>query len=206
MVAEELDERPWLLHRSYKPSRWRITEYQRRLLLEQYDGRSETIDALMRHFSGVPRWRVKKWAAEMGLSNQKAPPWTPEELDYLTEHLGVMRVQKIAKHLGRTTTAVFVKSKRLGISRRLSEGYTMRGLCEGLGVDHHKVEKWLEHGWLRGTRLGTARSEWQGDVWHFTDRAVYELVRDHPAEIDPRRVEWHWLVDIMTSHGGRIMA
>jgi hypothetical protein len=207
MVAEELEERPWLLHRSYKPPKWRLSDFQRRLLLERYDGRTETIDALMRHFPDVPRWRVKRWAGELGLSYKKAPPWTPEELDYLREHLGTLRVKAIAKHLGRTVTAVQVMSKRLHISQRLSEGYTMRGVCEGLGVDHHKVERWLEHGWLRGRRIGTERTKTHlGDIWQFTDRNVYELVRDHPSEIDPRRVEWLWLVDILTSHGGRVMA
>ena len=192
---------PWMLHRSYKPPKWTLSDFQRRMLLERYDGRTETTDDLMQYFPNTPRWRVKRWASEMGLSYKKAPPWSPDELDYLTEHLGVVRAEQIAKHLGRTVTAVQVRAKRLHISYRLSEGYSMRGLCEGLGVDHHKVEKWLAQGWLRGTRLGTARSDWQGDIWHFTDRNIYELVRSHPAEIDPRRVEWLWLVDILISRG-----
>jgi hypothetical protein len=38
-------------------------------------------------------------------------------------------------------------------------------------------------------------------MWRFTDRAIFELVRDHPNAIDPRRVAWLWLVDILISHG-----
>lgn len=208
MVAEILERqpydetRPWLLQASCKPLKYHLNDYQRNILLERYDACRGNISSLMRHFPGVPRWRVRKWAAEMGLARVKEPRWSADDLAFLKDSLGVLTVKQIAKRLGRTETAVKVKAKRLHISVRLSDGYTLRGLCEGLGVDHHKVERWVDRGWLRGRRIGTDRTKTQlGDIWQFTDRNIYELVRDHPGEIDPRRVEWLWLVDILISHG-----
>lgn len=43
--------------------------------------------------------------------------------------------------------------------------------------------------------------EGQHNPWRFSDRAIYELVRDHPGEIDPRRADWLWLVGILVSRG-----
>ncbi len=197
---------PWVLQEPKKPRKWQLTDFQRKILLERYDGRKATIDELMRYFPGVPRWRVKHWAGELGLARRKEPNWTADDVAYLEQQLGHRRVEAIAKHLGRTVTAVKLKSKRLGINQT-SEGYTMRGLCLGLGVDHHKVEKWLAAGWLRGARRHTERTVMQGgDTWYFSDQAIYELVRNHPNEIDPRRVEWIWLVDILTDPHRKVAA
>lgn len=178
--------------------KWTLDAPQRRLLIARYDGRTETIDALAQRLQ-VPRYVVRKWGRQLGLARQKEPRWTDAELTYLEQALGRVGVVKIAAHLGRTPTAVRLKAKRLGL-RQSDDGYTLRGLCAGLGCDHHKVAKWLEAGWLKGTRRQTERTEAQGgDMWRFSDAAVRDLVRLHPLEIDPRRAEWVWLVDLLTS-------
>ncbi len=190
------------------PQRYVLDEPGRQLLLARYDGRSETIDDLARRF-GVPRWRIRRWAAELGLARQKEPRWTEDDLHYLEAHLARVGVRELARHLGRTETAVRLKAKRLGTAKG-DDGYTMRGLCEGLGVDHHKAERWLAAGWLRGTRRQTERTPQQGgDMWLFTDAAIRALVKHHPGEVDPRRVDWIWLIDVLLggdfgtgTHGG----
>jgi hypothetical protein len=173
--------------------KYTLTESWKRLLLERYDGRPETIDALMEFFPGIPRWRVKRWAGELGLSRQKEPPWTPEKVSYLQAHQHRVAMRSIAKHLGRTLVAVRLKAKRLEL-RKSDEGYTLSALCLGLGTNHHKVERWLTRGWIKGSRRHTDRTR---DMWFFTDQAIRQLVRKHPNEIDPRRVDWIWLVDVL---------
>lgn len=197
------EERPWLLHRSYRPLKYVLSDYQRHLLLEQYDGRTETIDRLMRHFPNVPRWRVGRWAQELGIHRGDRKPWNETELTTLRSLLGVLPSKEIARRMGRTVASVEVRAKRLGISLRCSEGYTMRELSEGLGADHHKIEQWIARGWLReGIRISRTEQSGPHNPWRFRERAIYELVRDHPSEIDPRRVDWLWLVSILTSRGG----
>ena len=134
----------------------------------------------------------------MGLANQKEPPWSEEEVQYLEKYLHRMSLADIAKRLGRTKVAVQLKAKRLGLNKCHQEGYTMRGLCLGLGCDHHKVEKWLAKGWINGTRRKTERKAVQGgDVWLFTNSAIRKLVRYHPEEIDLRRVDKYWFLDVI---------
>lgn len=186
-------------HRGGRRQRYWLTPNSRTLILARYDGRSETIDELVRRL-GVPRWRVRRWAYELGLCrpNSKQPDWTDGDLGYLEAMIGRMSIKAIAKKLGRTETAVMVKAKRLGV-RKSGDGYTLRALCEGLGCDHHKVQRWIAAGWLRGSRRQSERVEAQGgDMWYFTALAIRQLVRDHPLEVDPRRVDWVWLVDILS--------
>lgn len=172
-----------------------LDEPGRHLIRAKYDGRTETIDELADRLH-VPRWVVMRWARDMGLTRRKEPMWTQEETNYIERYIHKASIAAIAKHLGRTQTAVQSKAKRIGINKH-QEGYTMTGLCQGLGCDEKTIKKWIERGWLRGQRRKTERTEGQGDIWYFSDTAIRELVRKHPEEIDPRRAIWLWLVDVL---------
>lgn len=172
-----------------------LDEPGRRLIRAKYDGRTETIDELVERLK-VPRRVVMRWARDLGLTRRKEPPWTPEDEDYVQRYLHKTSITAIARHLGRTQAAVKSKAQRLGASKS-AEGYTMNGLCLGLGCDEKTVKKWIARGWLRGQRRKTERTEGQGDIWYFSDAAIRELVRRHPEEIDPRRADWLWLVDVL---------
>lgn len=200
LIEEAVGVRRTGSHRGGRRQLYWLAPNTRALILARYDGRTETIDDLTRRL-GVPRWRVKRWAYELGLGrlNPKQPNWTEDEVQYLERVMARMSIRRIAKALGRTETAVLLKAKRLGL-RKSGEGYTLRGLCEGLGCDHHKVHQWVAAGWLRGTRRHSERTEANGgDMWLFTALAIRQLVRDHPLEVDPRHVDWVWLVDILTN-------
>lgn len=188
-------------HKGGIPQKWVLDAPGRQLILARYDGRTATIDELARRL-GVPRYVVKRWGRELGLARQKEARWTPDEDSYLEEHLHRLSLAAIATHLGRTKNAVTLRAQRhLGISKGY-EGYTLCGLCAALGCDHHKVERWLRAGWLRGTRRQSERTPQQGgDMWLFTDGAVRAFVREHPQEVDPRRADWVWLVDVLTGQG-----
>lgn len=187
-------------HRGGRQQLHVLDEPGRRLILAKYDGKTETIDELCRQLC-VPRWKVKYWACDLGLTRQKEPRWTEEEIAYLERNLHTQSLGKIAKHLGRTKVAVRLKAKRLGVNKIYQEGYTMKGLCVGLGCDHHKVERWIANGWLKGRRRESERTH--SDFWYFTDTDIRALIASHPLEIDPRRADWLWLVDILLSGNGQ---
>jgi hypothetical protein len=70
-------------------------------------------------------------------------------------------------------------------------------------VDAHKITYWINRKMLVATRRGTARSESQGgDTYWITHRAVREFVLRYPDEIDLRKVEKWWFLDLVTA--GRI--
>lgn len=187
------------IHRGGVRQKYVLDDVGRRLLLEQYNGRTETIDHLMEsHFTplGIPRDKVKTWACQLGLARKKEPRWTTKDLNYVERNLHKKSLGAIAKHLHRTKTAVTIKAKKLGVAKS-HEGYTMRGLMVGLGMtNHHRVLFWLEQGWLKGSRRKTERPA-ERDIWYFSDRAIRDFVRSHPEEVDPRRADWLWLVDVL---------
>jgi len=181
-----------------------LSEQQKFFLLELYDGTTERIEMLARHhlFHGVPRWKMRQWAVELGLARSRDPRWTKEDENYLERNLHRESVQDIADHLGRTDTAVKLKAKRLGVNKCDQEGYTQRGLCAGLGCNHRKIKRWISNGWLKGSRRQTERAV--DDTWYFSDFAIYQFIKEHPEEIDPRRADWLWLVDIMAGGVGEL--
>ncbi len=183
------------------------------LLRRMYDptvrGRSREIAARLK----VPRWVVNRRAAALGLSRPKDRPWSTEDEAYIEANLHHASVKTLARKLGRSPTAVRLKAKRLGL-RKYDEGYTACSLAEALGVDPHWVLARIRSGRLRASHRHAERTAQQGgDSWLITDEAVVTLLRDHPYDIDLRKVDSLWFMDLIapllgrpTSHGRRAEA
>lgn len=203
MPLEKVGARRTGIHAGGRRQKYVLDERGRRLILEKYDGTSAAIDELMRYFPGYPRYIIRKWASQLGLARQKEPYWTEEDEAYLERNLHRKSLGDIARYLGRTKTAVRLKAKRLGVNKT-QEGYTMRGLLMGLGMtSHHRVHYWIEKGWIKATRRQSERSE-NVDIWLFTDGAIRDFIKNHPQEVDPRRADWLWLVDILVGGLGSL--
>jgi len=169
------------------------TAEQDELIRKRYDSRTETITDLARIFS-VPRWAVRRRAGMLGVSRVKELPWSSEEVAFLEANYSKKSVFWISKKLHRSVTAILMKKRRLGL-RKTDDGYTLRMVCEGFGVDHHKVGRWIKQGWLKPRGRGVDRP--QGDYRFFTDEALRRFVRKHPDQIDLRRVEKLWFIDLL---------
>ena len=121
-------------------------EYDAYLKAHYFGGLNRRFQVLNRmvRLTGLPRWYIKRQAARLGLTmKMDRRPWTQVELG-LVEHLvGRVSAATIAKRLRRPESSVVNKIKRLGTSRRVREGYTMRDLEECLGEDHHKISVWI---------------------------------------------------------------
>lgn len=162
-----------------------------------YDGTTDRIDQIVRTLGEkYPRWHIRKIAAGMGLARCKEPHWTEREMEYLHENYpkhGYVALRNGLRRINggvtRSRTAIVLKAKRIRINKR-SDGFTMRMVEDMLGADHHKIEKWVERGWLRDGRKGTERTAAQGgDMRHFEAKDLREFVIRHWEEIDLRRVE-----------------
>ena len=197
MPLEQVGAKRTGVHTGGIKQKYVLNDHGRQMLVNTYDGTSECITLLAQRI-GVPRWTVKRWASDLGLARQKEPFWTEQDEEYLKKNLHRSSLGDIAKHLHRTKVAVRLKAKRLGVNKTAQEGYTMRGLCMALGCNHHKVKQWIDCGWLKGRRRKTERVDGQGgDVWLFVDRNIREFVIAHPNEIDQRRIDWLWMVDLL---------
>lgn len=191
-LPRPIKARNWKAGQPRYARRWPRTEWHDRILQERYDSQTGTISDLQRQF-GIPRFMVTHWAAQLGLTRLKEPPWTPEEMAYLESNIHHAAVITIAHRLHRSVCAVKLKAKRLGLTKS-GEGYTLRQVCEGLGEDHHKVTRWVEVGALKASRRHTLREH---DMWLFTDENLRTFIRRCPMEINLRRVDQLWFMGLL---------
>lgn len=179
------------------PQKYTLDDPGRRLILALYDSSSERIDELQRRL-GVPRGIVQKWAFELGVTRHMERGWTPEQVEYLRQHFRKDKAVDIAKHLGHTVSSVRYKANRLGLSQTRDDCYTLTALCEGLGRSHKQAKRWADQGWIKGERRANSTSN---DPWTFTAKNIHDFIIAHPEEIDLRRVDKFWFIDILA--GGR---
>ncbi|MGV3518191.1 hypothetical protein [Luteitalea sp.] len=148
----------------------------------------------------VPGWRVKRWAAELGLAviTPKSPDWTPTEVAFLEEHIGARTVGWIAKRLGRTATAVAVKSKRLAIDRReCRDWYTVTALALAMGVDSHVVTRWIRSGLLQAATVGQQREDGRPAMFSITVPAIRRFLQQHPTAYRLAKVDQVWFLGLV---------
>ncbi len=143
----------------------------------------------------VPSTRARR--LKLGLKHRagcKGPDWTQEELDYIREVWGDKTVPQIAKHLGRSVTAVKVKTARLGYIGQKWSGEMMsaRKVSELLGVDVHTVcDFWIPKYGLKAKRRQLGVTKKTTTIIMFED--LLRWVEAHQDLWDSRRVEMYAL-------------
>ena len=152
---------------------------------------------------GMPHWALKKRARELGLARTKESPWSEPELAILTRYAWMsderIRLKLKAAGYSRTVTAIHLKLKR---SRFKHDGgfYSANGLAQALGIDSHAVTRWIKGGHLKAKFRGTARTEQQnGDIYLIHEKDVRRFILEHPTDIDLRKVDQLWFLDLITN-------
>ena len=181
------------------------TDDERDIVRRDYDGTNKTaylIAIRLSYITGdkITFYAVKGQAAKMGIMQDKSPDWTDSEIKILTEMIYQYSPIAIAKRLHRSLNAVVVKSKRLGLKRRFRDGwYTKKEVCEILGVDHHKVQKWIDSGDLKAQwHTGVKPTQNGGACWHIGDWALRDFIIKHSFELIGRNVDLFQIVEILT--------
>lgn len=184
---------------------------------------TEAIDQLLQHrFSACtdfhmlqalavecsrPAWWLKRRAAALGLEygSRKTPEWNAAEEAVLAEHchlsLSTLRRKLSAVGPGRTEAAIKVRVKKLALSRVNADVYSAAEAARLLGVDSNAVRRWIRVGALRATRTPDSPSA----EAHFkiTRRALREWIAAHPVDVDLRRVDKYWFIDLAFSKGDK---
>jgi hypothetical protein len=186
---------------------WR-SEFDDMLKAQYYGGLNHRFQVLNRmiRITGLPRWYIKRQAARLGLTmKMDRKPWTLAELDVLEKLIGRVSSAAIAKRLHRPESSVVNKLKRLGNSRRVREGYTMRDLEQCLGEDHHKIWAWIHSGWLRDRLQGTQRHGRNGnDIHRIQEKDILRFLQSHPQEINLGKVDQTWFLDLVLLRGREV--
>jgi hypothetical protein len=142
----------------------------------------------------------------LGLNHANAPnPWTPREMDLLEKLVSRVSSATIAKRLRRPESSVVNKLKRMGTSRRVRDGYTMRELELCLGEDHHKIAGWIKNGWLEDRLQGTCRHNENGnDVHRIREKDIFNFMRNYPQEINLGKADQTWFLDLVLLRGREV--
>jgi hypothetical protein len=152
---------------------------------------------------GIPHWALKKRARELGLARTKELPWSDPEVAILSRYAWMsderIRLKLKAAGYARTVTAVHLKLKRMKFKH---DGgfYSAYSLAQALGIDPHAVSRWIKSGHLKAKFRGTARTPQQnGDSYLIQEKDVRRFILEHPTDIDLRKVDQLWFLDVLTN-------
>lgn len=151
---------------------------------------------------GITKWQLNHQAALLGLlkaTDHRRRVWTIMDDQSLQEWAPRVAVKGLAMKLHRSMTAVVVRMKRLGISRRVRDGwYTKMEACELLGVDHHWLQRRIDLGVLKATYHHGERPEAGGmRQWHIEEAALRTFVRTYPQELNGRNVDMLGIIELL---------
>lgn len=169
-------------------------------------GRNEIND--LARIIGLPRWKVSRYAISQGwiARTNKEPDWTEKELEILerSAHRSPDVIQRHLKRAGfaRSVTGIVLKRKRMRYLMNL-EGQSARALAACFGIDEHTVTRWINRGQLRAMKRGLHRTPQQGgDIYLIKDDWVRAFILENVAEVDLRKVDKYWFVDMIAGRLG----
>ena len=150
----------------------------------------------------IPHWALRKRARELGLARIKERPWSEPELTILERYAWMsderIRLKLKAAGYSRSATGIHLKLRRMQFKHDPSF-YSAHGLAQALGIDSHAVTRWIKCGHLKAKLRGTKRTERQGgDIYLIREKDVRRFILEHPTEIDLRKTDGLWLLDVIT--------
>lgn len=147
---------------------------------------------------------------QLGIAKRTGRPWWHTDNDEkLRELIPRYAVVTVARMLGVSISSVINRAKRLGLSRLNRYGwYTKRDVCEILGVDHKRIQSFMDSGALVATyHHGHQPSKNGSGSWHITRESLKRLIRTYPEEFNGRNVDLIQIVKILTgtlNHSARL--
>jgi|SRR5271157_236061 len=93
--------------------------------------------------------RAKKSGEAAPARRPVSRPWTPTDDDRLLNLAGYEPVKRIAQRMGRSIRAVRFRIAALGMSARVTDGWSLRTLMATLRVRHSRVRRLIGSGVLR---------------------------------------------------------
>lgn len=175
------------------------TDEERQIVRRDYKGTNQSTQQIANNV-GVTFNAVKGQVQKMGISfHPDRKPWMPEEEERLTELITQYPPYLVAKKMKRGINSIIVKIKRMGLSRRVRDGwYTKQEVCEILGVDHHWVQARIDIGALRASWHNDVKPQQSGGAcWHILEGDLRIFIRKYPHELHGRNVDIIQIVEIL---------
>ena len=143
------------------------------------------------------RFRQPPPERQRGRGKGTAHAWTPEDDEILAAWWGVWPDAAVAARLGRTVNACKIRAtRRLGLARK-DQFYTARQVAKILGVDDHRVSRWIAEGVLCGHQSVVSAGSTR--MWAIDEPALVAFLRAYPWRYDRTRIEpgsyWRRIAD-----------
>lgn len=180
-----------------RPHNWTDTELE--IVRRDYRGTRASAINLASRLS-VTYWQVHYILEGMGLNHRwNERYWTAKEDKYLKNNYDRLSEKQLHRHLKRSKNSIHVRTTRLGLSRRNRDGwYTMKEVCEILGVDHHKVSRWIEQDILKASYHHGQKPQKSGSgYWHIDRADLAAFIRRYPQELIGKNVDLIQIVEIL---------
>ncbi len=179
------------------------TEDEKEIVRRDYRGTNASAQ-MIAVMLGVSFNGVKGQVQKLGVAkNTDRKRWSLEEEEQLRELITVYPTQKIARIMKRSINSVSVRAKRLGLSRRLRDGwFTKKEVCEILGVGHKWLQKRIDSGALKAKphKQGSIPQKGGGAMWEIKAMDLREFIIKHPMELQGRNVDMVLVVDLLQTN------
>ena len=146
---------------------------------------------------------IKHRACELGLRKmtRRGPNWSAAE-DALLESLegkAVSVIYRTFRRAGFNRTQAGIQSHlyELGLSTNDPDTLTASGVAQVLGVDMHAVLRWIRTGALTAKRYHQTHQDTEPRAWRIKRGALRNFIRDHPTEVDLRKVNQLLFLELM---------
>lgn len=160
-----------------------LSETQLRAIAAVYDGKTETIERLVKRF-GVKRHNILAAAKRGGYKTaRKRNRWTADKDRFLTENWGRKGIDEIARRVGATVIACRLRAKRLKVSSRNIDDPTVHDLEHLTKLDHRQWRFYRDMGWL--VAWEQPRDE-ATPIVRVTIEELHRLLRRKPEILDYR--------------------
>jgi len=181
------------------------TDEERDIVRREYNGtnqKSQQIADKLSYLTGdkVTLFAVKGQAAKMGIMQDKSPDWTEKELEQISELVHQYSIPQVAKRLHRSPNAVKIKATRLKLGLRARDGwFTKKEVCEMCGVDHKKVQQWIDNGQLIASYHNGVRPSLKGmRMWHIDEQDLRDFILNNSGRLLGRNVDIQQIVWLLT--------
>ena len=180
----------------YYRHKW--TDGERDIVRRDYDGTNKSAWIIANKLD-VTFCAVKGQVQRMGIAQDKSPNWTESEIEILTKNITRYSTVTIARKLHRSINSVVLKAKRLGLSRRIRDDwYTKRDVCNILGVDHKKIQHWIDWGELKASYHHGYRPQKNGSgSWHVDKSHLRAFIISHSVELTGRNVDLFLVLQVL---------
>lgn len=162
---------------------------------------------------GISWGQVRSRIGLLGLSKRTGRIskryWTVKEDAILMEMAHCYSLATISNKLNRSPAAVKIRVTRLKLCLRSREGwYTKKEVCEILGVDHKRVQSYIDSGQLKASYHNGIRPQKDGmAMWHIDEDDLKNFVKKYCHEFTGRNVDLAqivYLFDDLTSAPHRL--